>query len=340
MVRTLAAGVLVTLAAALPARATTASRITSGWIEAIAMDGPRVAYDVRSTTCNKLFVWNVVTGGGVRVSGKRTCAADSTSTGAGVREVAVAGKRIAWIVNLGGNSESDDYLYAASLPRPKETLLASATRTGDVGGTLAGGWIGGLVGDAGLLAVDTWQTSAAGGVTAAALRLVRPQGLSLVASGPATVRAAAADDGRIAVARGDGTVALYSRGGKLLATIAPSSLKEVALAKGTLLVLTRSRTLEVYDPATGAAVKTLPVAPGASHVDVQSGLVVYATWRRVHLLRLADGRDVVLATAPRAIVGLEIEQPGVVYAYNTVAGVREVGTLVFVSLAKASSLLR
>lgn len=342
MVRTLVAGVLAALAAALPAQGAATARIktTNGWIETIAMDGPRLAYDVHSRRCNTLFVWNVVTGDGARVSGKRTCGADSTSTGAGVREVAVAGRRVAWIVNLGGNTESDDYLYAAVLPAPRETLLASATRTGDVGGTLSGGWIGGLVGDAGLLAVGTWQTDDAGDVTAAGLRLIRPQGLGLVAAGPATVRPVAADDGRVAVARSDGTVALYSRQGKLLRTITPSSSSEVALASHTLVVLTRSRTLEVYDPSTGTAVKTLPVAPGAARIDVQSGLLVYAAGRRVHLLRLADGRDVVLATAPRAIVGLQIEPPGVVYAYNTVKGIREVGTLAFVPLAKAILLLR
>src|SRR5919197_4530895 len=149
---------------------------TNGWIQAIDMDGPRLAYDVKSPGCNKLFVWNVRTDGGARVSGNRTCAADSTSTGAGVRELAVAGLRIAWIVNLGGNTESSDYLYTASLPRPKEALLASAMRMGDVDAVLTGGLLGGLVGDAGLLAVNTWRPNAAGEVADAALRRIRSRG--------------------------------------------------------------------------------------------------------------------------------------------------------------------
>ena len=47
-----------------------------------------------------------------------------------------------------------------------------------------------------------------------------------------------------------------------------------------------------------------------------------------------------LAAAPRAIAGLEIEAPGIVYAYNTVRGTRDVGNLAFVPLAKATNLLR
>ena len=162
---------LASLLLALPAEGAqpvTRVKNTRGWIESIDMDGARLAFDVKSSTCNKLFVWNVRTGAGALVSGKGTCAADSTSTGGGVTEIAVAGTQIAWIVNLGGNTESTDALYTATLPRPKERLLARATRTGDVGGTLTGGWIGGLVGDGDLLAADTWTTGAAGEVTAAA----------------------------------------------------------------------------------------------------------------------------------------------------------------------------
>jgi hypothetical protein len=59
----------------------------------------------------------------------------------------------------------------------------------------------------------------------------------------------------------------------------------------------------------------------------------------VHVLRLTDGRDAVLATAPRAIQGLEVEAPGVAYSYNTVKGIKDVGNLAFVPMRKATSLL-
>jgi hypothetical protein len=333
---------LVAVLVAMPAQGRTARpwvKNTNGWIETIDMDGPRIAYDVRSTACNKVFVWNVQTGGGARVSGARTCAADSTSTGAGVRELAAAGLRIAWIVNLGGNTESADYLYTAALPRPKETMLASAVRTGDVDGTLRGGWLAGLVGDTDLIAVDSWKTDATGKVIDPGLYRVDANGLTTIASGIGTLQVSAADSGRVAVARRDGTVGLYSSTGRLLQTIAPSSLKGVALRKDYVVVLTRTQTVEIYNANTGAFVKRLPVAPGAARLDVHSGLAVYAVGRAVHVLRLSDRHDAVLATAPRAITGLEIESPGVAYAYNTVRGIKEVGNLAFVPLAKATSLL-
>jgi hypothetical protein len=343
MVRLALPAALGALLLALPAQAAgPAPRVknTNGWIESLAMDGPLIAYDVQARAgCNRLFAWNVRTGRGTLVSGKATCAADSTSTGAGVREIAVAGTQVAWIVNLGGNTESNDYLYTASLPNPKERLLASATRTGDVSGILAGGWIGGLVGAGDRIVVGRWTTDAHGNVSNPSLELVRA-GLNAIASGAGTLVARSLDLHRVAVLRGDGSVALYdTESGAVLVTVKPSSAREIALRKDYLVVLTRTRTLEIYNAQSGALVKSWAVVPGATRLDVHSGIAVYAVGRRVHVLRLSDGSDAVLATAPRAIVGLELEAAGIVYAYNTVRGTRDVGNLAFVPLAKAISVV-
>ena len=74
-------------------------------------------------------------------------------------------------------------------------------------------------------------------------------------------------------------------------------------------------------------------------VDVHSGVAVYSVWRSVHALRLTTGQDVVLAARPRAIVALQIEAPGVVYAFDTVKGIREVGNLAFVPFSRVSAAL-
>jgi hypothetical protein len=195
------------------------------------------------------------------------------------------------------------------------------------------------VGDDGLLAVNTWQTNTAGTVTGATLRRIRLQGLTTVASGAPALQATAADLDRIAVARGDGTVGLYARTGDLLRTVAPSSIQEVALRKDYLVVLTRTKTLQIFNANTGVEVRSWPVASGAARLDVHAGIAVYAVGRTVHILRLSDGRDAVVTTAPRAIDALELEAPGIVYAYNTIKGVKEVGNLAFVPLAKATSIL-
>ncbi|MGE5273825.1 MAG: hypothetical protein ACM3QU_08720 [Verrucomicrobiota bacterium] len=315
---------------------------TNGWVESIAMDGPRLAYAVSGggAGCTKVFVWNVKTRSAALVSGKGTCGADSTSTGGGVTEIAVAGTRLAWIVNLGGNTESDDSLYTSSLPGWKEQRVASVLRTGNVDGTLKGSWLTGLVGGGDRIALNRFTTDASGAVATAALQRL-DVGLATIAAGKTTLRGVSLDQHRIAVLRADKKVALYdSDSGHLLLTVAPSSAREVALRQDYIVVLTRQRTLEIFNARTGAPVRTLSVAPGASRLDVHSGIAAYAVGRNVHVLRLSDGRDALLATASRAITGLEIEAPGVAYSYNTVRGIEDVGNLAFVPMRKATSALR
>ena len=150
---------------------------TPGLVESLAMDGSRVAYDVAGyyssrTRCNEVYVWNVARNVTRRVSGRQTCGADNSSTGAGVRELALAGGRVAWIVNQGGNSESGDHLYVSSVAGAHERVLASAFRTGSVAGILTGNWLGGLVGSGSFLGVDHWATDTNGAVTRARLQRV------------------------------------------------------------------------------------------------------------------------------------------------------------------------
>jgi hypothetical protein len=338
------ASLLAALAVPAAAAAGPTARVknTNGWIESLAMDGPRVGYAVAGGAgCTKVFSWNVLTQGGALVSGRETCVADSTSTGGGVTEIAVAGTRLAWIVNLGGNTESADRLYTASLPAPHERRVATALRTGNVDGTLTGSWLSGLVGGGDRIAVNQFTTDASGTVSTAALRRLDAVRLRTIAAGGATIHAGSLDRHRVAVLRPDQKVALYDTElGRLLLTVSPSSAKEVAPRHDYVVVLTRTRTLEIFDARTGAAVRTLPVAAGASKLDVYAGVAAYAVGRAVHVLRLADGKEVVLAAAPRAIVGLEIEAPGIVYAYDTVKGIKDVGNLAFVPMRTATSALR
>jgi hypothetical protein len=290
------------------------------------MDGARLAYAVEGgSTCTRVFVWNVRTQSAALVSGKGTCGADSTSTGGGVTQIAVAGTRLAWLVNTGGNTESTDDLYTSSLPGWNERKVASAFRSGNVDGTLRGSWLGGLVGGGDRIALNQFTTDASGTVATAALQRLDVR-LATIAAGKTTLRAASLDRHRIAVLRSDQKVALYDsdNSGRLLLTVAPSSAREVVLRQDYIVVLTRT--------------KTLAVAAGAARLDVHSGVAAYAVGRTVHVLRLSDGKDAILATAPRAIQGLEVEAPGIAYSYNTVKGIKEVGNLAFVPMAKVTSL--
>jgi hypothetical protein len=315
-----------------------------GWVTALAMDGSRVVYATQAfapTNCFKLFSWNTSTRAGALVSGPKTgsCGSDE-SAGQRIDAVAVAGSRVAWIRNLTGNSESDDSLFTATVSGTGTLRLLTATRTGDTGGgPLRGTWIGGLVGSGTVLAVNTWRTSATGTVRAAALRRVGGVRLAPAASGASTLTAESADSGRIAVVRTDGSVAIYSAAGAILQTISPGSVKEVALHGDDLAVLTGRKTLELYNAHTGALIRSWPVPAGAVNLGLGTGIAVFSVWRRAYALKLSSGRQALLAAAPRAIVADEIEAPGVVYAYNTIRGLRAIGNIAFLPLNRVQAAL-
>jgi hypothetical protein len=340
----LAAGLATAATGAGAAPAGPVVKNVSGWITALAMDGADVAYATQAfapTNCFKVFTWNPISHAGVLVSGPRVgrCGSDEPD-GQRVREVALAGRRIAWIRNITGNTESDDYLYTATLPRPVERRLAAATSTGDTSsGRLKGGAIAGLVGSGSVLAVNLWTTNSSGAPTSASLRAVGRLVLPRIATGKATLTAESADTGRIAVARSDGRVAVYSSAGPLLRTITPSSVKEIALRKDYLGVLTKTRTLEIYNSRTGAFIRKWPVPAGATHLDVNSNIAVFSVWRRLYAVQLTTGKQTVLAAAKRAVVAAQIEGPGIVYAYDSLRGLKAIGNIVFVPLAAVETAL-
>jgi hypothetical protein len=341
-----ALGVLALAAGAAGAPPAQKARTTPGWVESLAMDGSRIAYDVQGNLapgvnrCNRVYAWNVATGTTTAVSGKRTCEADITSTGAGVSELAVAGPRVAWIVNQGGNSESTDELFTAVLPKPKERKLASALRTRDLGGMLEGDWIGGLVGSGSFLGANRWVTDSTGIVTSARLVAIGAR-LRTIATGPTTTEAQATDGKLIAVLRGDETVGIYSTAGKVLRVVKPRSATDVAVRGDYLAVLTKTARLEVRNSHSGRLLHTWVVAKGATSLDVQGGLAVYCApktgarypLRTVHVLRLKTGRDTVLTTQAHGIVAVQIEAPGVAYAVNTPASR---GAVVFVPMKRVT----
>jgi hypothetical protein len=324
-----AALALALTAAAAPSAPRQAKR-TSGFIEAIAMDGPVLAYDVHSAApsgpaCNRVYAWNVVTKRVTRVSGRGTCEADDSSTGAGVPELAVAGSRIAWIVNIGGLSESNDRLFTASVSVPKERRLAAVTRTGDVDCVLTGRRLGGLVGSGKLLAYNIWTTVAANPgdesscetkTTSGSLRRIGRRGTSLLRDGVFTIVARDAGAGRIAVVREDGMIAIFSSRGTMLRSIATAPPKEIALSGERLVVLTKTRTIDIYSAATGRLVAGRAVRAGAEHLDAGGGVAAYAVGTRLHLLRLATRKDSVVATAAKPIDDVAVSSRAVAYAYN------------------------
>jgi hypothetical protein len=321
-------------------------------IEALALDGSRIAYDVGSTTTggkNKVLVWNVHTGWTRKVSGPKTAAADSTSTGSGVLQVALAGSRVAWLVNEGGNLEGDDYLFTSSTTKSKERQVATETRTGDAcsGGPseanpgCAGTWLGGVVGAGKLIAVNRWTTDSGGAVSGGGLYVLDGSKLKQIATGADTVKASAVDGGRVAVLRSDGKIGLYSSSGTPLRTVSPSNAVQIALSGHELVVLTSTRSIDLYDTRTGSLQKTLPVHGQAKrmpgNLDVQGEVAIY-TMNTLHAspaqgvvraVNLSSGADHIVGKLRGTVTEAQIDKAGLAYAGNGYGSSYGKGTVVF-----------
>jgi hypothetical protein len=317
------------------------------------MDGSRIAYDAsaqyvtKAHAANRVLVWDIRTGKTVKVSGKKTAVADSTSTGAGVFQLAIAGSRVAWLVNEGGNLEGDDYLFTSSLTSPKEHQVATAMRSGTFcpgrsSGSCAGPWLGGLVGSGNLIALNRWTTDALGAVSTGQLDVLNGTKLKQVATGADTVQAASADNGRILVLRSDGTVGMYWQAGGLLRTVTPSSASSVALNKHALVVLTKTRMLEDYYAPSGGLGSRCPVHGTGTprNLDVQGTIAVYTVADSVHAQELGCGKDRVIGRLNTRIAFAHIDNAGVVYAGNGTGKAFGTSTLVFLPLARVKAELR
>ena len=78
-----------------------------------------------------------------------------------------------------------------------------------------------------------------------------------------------------------------------------------------------------------------PAAP--LHLDLYGGIAVFSAWRLLYALQLTTGKGVVLASLKRAVVADEIEAPGVVYAYDSVRGIKDFGNLLFLPMSTVAA---
>jgi hypothetical protein len=316
-------GLGVALAAAgalLPVQAAHADLRTRGTITSIAMDGPRVAVGVEHTLalCDRALVWNAVAGGVVTASAGRpstTCPLNRANGGIG--QVALAGTRAAWVVSFGGNTELTDRVVAASTSSPgREHALAAATFDPD---SEAGERVTGLVGKGLLLAFGRSHLSRAGAVNGRILRVNGVTATQQLLASASGLTPLASDGSRVVVLRADGAVLVLTASGSVVSTISPgAAVRSAALVSGLLALQVAGNTALLYAPATGQPGGAVHLASGtAADIGLQGGRLAYRTYRAVHVVRLTDRKDVVVATAPQGILGAQIEDGGgLVYAYN------------------------
>jgi hypothetical protein len=116
-------------------------------------------------------------------------------------------------------------------------------------------------------------------------------------------------------------VTVRTASGAQLATVPDpaGTVRGVALS-ATRLAIEQTFTLDVYEPVTGTAVKSLPLGPaaGLQLADVTSRLALLRGPRRLVLVRLSDGKLIsfpLRAQAP-TLVGARLTGAGLFYAYN------------------------
>jgi hypothetical protein len=304
-------------------------------VSTLAADGSIAAV---STECGKRFLenvaWNPVLRSVVSMApGARGCG--GSSTGEGIWEQGMAGRRLAWVRYEGGNYRST-YLSTATVGRPRlMTMLVRQTIHNTDDGT--GDWVGNVRGDGSLLVFNTWRLcysepeipgSCPAGVPPKTYhiyneklwRVVGARKRLLVASkDELTVLSVAA--GRILVQRADGSLELRRADGKLARAFRfeRGQVLGAQLDASELVVLERASGLRwrVYDPRSGELKRTLRAPARAMPADVERGLLVYTVGRVAHVLRLRDGHQKRF-TAPAGTwqVLAQIEPAGLFYSYS------------------------
>jgi hypothetical protein len=339
-------------------------------IEALSLSGSRIAYDLGTSfadrhgkianRANQVLVWNLHSGATTKVSGKHTAGADDSGTGSGVLQLALAGTRVAWLVNQGGNTEGDDFLFSSSIASRKERQVATEQRLGDscsggpgVGNLhCAGTWLGGLVSSGSQILANRWTTDDSGSVTDGGLYALNGTKMKSVATGPDTVAATSADGSRVAVLRPSGIVAVYSTAGGSPLTVTPTPrARAVALSGRNLVVLEFGGTLGVFDSHTGALRKNFTLHGDSKLLQalaVHGNVAVYSKPVRfktdavsvgaIHAINLSTGKDRAVGTLNGAITLAEIGSAGLVYASNGYGAFKAGnGTLAFMPFARVAA---
>jgi hypothetical protein len=267
--------------------------------------------------------------------------------GDGVTQIALGGGQVGWLEEGGGN-DLELIVTVARIAGGKPRQIEFTTNGNRAGGDPRGGWLGQLLGGGPLLAYNSWTITCdvpegygCDGNTPLIVskqRLIRIVGRrkTVVQRGPASFALAAVGGGRMAV-ESAGAVSVLAPNGKRVATVAPindNAPRAIALSRTRLAVL-RTFTLDLYEPATGRATKSIPLGPAAmlQLAGVNSTLALLRSPRRLVVVRLSDGKLISLALSTRSHVDAKLTGAGLFYAYNVRRG-RAKGRIVFEPTAK------
>jgi len=149
-----------------------------------------------------------------------------------------------------------------------------------------------------------------------------------IAASPHELTPLSVDGEQILVDEGSGTLAVFDAMGSRTMSVDVGD-HTAAKLQGRDLVVQNGLGLEDYDAETGTLLHSWPAPTDASLDDVHNGTAVYVTAAEVHLLRLADGRDLAIHPPGHGPLHAQLEGPGLFYSYNVDDGARP-GRVAFV----------
>jgi Tol biopolymer transport system component len=305
--------------------------LADGPVLHLATDGASIAF---ATTCNRVSVWQPSTNF-LFTTGQAPLVGVGPYCDWGERweiyTVALAGERLLYGFNQGGLS-SLWWLRELTISQPQ-----SGVQLDSGFGPLGGPWthaLGTAVGSGSLIVYSMWDETGTPAalpfhVTTQTIVRADPGGCpcQVVASSPGPLVPYDVADDRF-VASGDRETIVFDRDGKELLSL-PFSALGAQFDGDHLIVLVRGE-LRDYDRSSGQLLRTsaLPDVESGSECgsphycdrrpprllleDARDGLVTYVLDGQVHLRRLVDGRDAVLAPGSLA----RFFDGGLVYAYG------------------------
>jgi hypothetical protein len=283
-------GVVAVLIALVPAAgaASVRSVVAPAPVRALELDGTHVVYATGRSArdCNRVFVWNLATGGVTRLGRRTHC--EQTSTGNEIAAVSIAGSRVLWVHHAGGNIR-DWSLWTATTTKPMPIRLRLVSRDVDAPAPiLIGQGDSSKLGDLLPYAVDR---------TVIALRANGSRRFTWTA--PARVVGLSARDGELAVATAGGTVTVLDAGGRVLsAETYVAEVEEVRLT-GSAVIVQRGRWLEL----TGGRSASIAIPAGTRLADADGDHAVLVGGNRIRTISLLDRR--VRSVATGAVARLE-----------------------------------
>jgi hypothetical protein len=251
-----------------------------------------------------------------------------------VDELALGDGQVAWISRSGGNT-LELMVNAARLSGGAPRRIEHAFNGAGAGGDPKGQWVGQLLGGGSLLAYNGWSVvcdspdefacdegRATLSVTDERIVRISAGRRAVVKRGAGSRPLSAVGGGRMAL-ESEGAVTILGPSGARVATIpaSPGSPTRAIALSRTRLAVTRTFTLDLYNPATGAKAKSISLGPAAALqlVGVNSTLALLRGPRRLVLVRLRDGKLISLplpAGRAASIIDTKLTDAGLFYAYN------------------------